>query len=46
MAMEFRHTLAHKAGKNMTLIFHPEVPEEVLQVRTIGCAWRVSTDVP
>ena len=36
MALEFRHTAMHKSGKNMTLIYHREVPGEVLQVRSLN----------
>ena len=35
MALEFRHTAMHKEGKNLTLVYHSKVPEDVLQAQCL-----------
>lgn len=36
MALEFRHAASHKQGKMLTIVYHSEVPEEVLRARCLS----------
>jgi len=36
MALEFRHAASHKQGKTLTIVYHSEVPEEVLRARCLS----------